>query len=145
MHRPDAGTMNSLEHRANESCMGTIGTVEGYRQVEGHLTEMMSKSASAAEIRNYLISEGFKDSQLQFSDSVFLEPRGLGYYDEHPVLESARLIRGGDCESFSTAQRNDAVSDSWLRAALLTLLGLGLLWVALLGGRATMRWILRGT
>jgi len=145
VNRPHTGDMNLLQYKAHERCMGPINTPEGNRRLEERLTLMRSENASADDMRRYLLSEGFEKDELQFPDGIFSEPPGEGFFDESPALLNARLNRSHDCGLSSIAQRNDAVADIWRTAALSTILGLVVLWVALLAGRTTMRWILRGT
>lgn len=145
VNRPDTGDMNLLQYKVHERCMGPINTPEGNRRLEERLTLMRSENASADDMRRYLLSEGFEEDELQFPDDIFSEPGGGGFFDESPALLSARLNRLDDCGVISIAQRNEAVADTWMKAARSTILGLVVLWVALLAGRTTMRWIRRGT
>jgi hypothetical protein len=137
--------MNLLEFEVRERCMGQINTVEASSRVEERLAQMRSENASADEMRRYLMSEGFKADDLQFPDGIFSEPRREGMFEESPAYLNARLNRLDNCGVISNARRNEAVADIWMKAALTTILGLLAVWVALLAGRATMRWILRGT
>jgi hypothetical protein len=145
VNRPDTGDMNLLESQVRERCMGQINTVEGSSRVEERLAQMRSENASAGEMRRYLMSEGFEEDDLQFPDGIFSEPRREGMFEESPAYLSARLNRLADCGVISNAQRNEARADIWMKAALSAILGLVVLWVALLAGRTTMRWIFRGT
>ncbi len=145
VNRPDTGEMDLLESEVYERCMRGINTVEGSRRVEERLARMRNENASADVMRRYLMSEGFEEDDLRFSDATFSEPRREGYFEESPAYLSARLNRLNDCGVISNAQRNEAVADIWMKAALSAILGLVVLWVALLAGRTTMRWIFRGT
>lgn len=145
VNRPDTEDMALLESVVHERCMGRINTVEGSRRVEERLAQMRSENASAEEMRRYLMSEGFEEDDLQFPNGIFSEPRREGWFEESPAFLSARLNRLDNCRVISNAQRNEAVADIWMKAALSAILGLVVLWVAPLAGRTTMRWIFRGT
>lgn len=141
---PDEDVLNQAEWIVFDYCMGPINDSDNYSAASRRIESMIDDRASPDQVREHLRLLGFSDDQMQFADSVFLDPGEGGFFGSPAALEGARLNKVGDCQEVGERSRVDAMQREWINVAKSTVFGLLSLLAALFVGRAATRWILRG-